>query len=351
MRQSLCSEGQIYINGSCSSCLSGKIASNLVTKALDSCEVLCDLGSIWNGEKCINCTAGKYAKESAQTCDLCATGRYSKDLSQNAECSLCESGKYVSSEGKSSCAICDAGSFSNIGFSSCIDCPSGFYSQGNSSSCILCSSGKFSDAPKSSFCQDCGANTATLQPGSVTKANCFCNSGFYGRPYDGTDCCKCSELDQFKCDSNSSYPRILGGYFRSPADPAIALECIPKEACLPTDSNALTTSCSSGYTGWLCGSCVLFEYYKIGSTCHECPSLLSRVFSYLAIVFAILFFIWKFTQIQNFANILDLKIFIFWIQIIALYPQMSSSWPEELARFFQILSFISLDIELTSPGK
>jgi hypothetical protein len=150
---------------------------------------------------------------------------------------------------------------------------------------------------------------------------------------------------------NSSWPSIAEGFFRSPIDPNLAYECIPSEACTATDSETLSTRCLDGYTGWVCGSCIPLEYYKLGSYCILCPSIVSKVLTFLAIAIGLIIMGWKFAKIRHFSSISDLKVFLFWIQIIALYPQVSITWPRELNQFFQILSFVNLDVEITSPGK
>jgi hypothetical protein len=149
---------------------------------------------------------------------------------------------------------------------------------------------------------------------------------------------------------NSSLPSISQGYFRSPLGPNLVFDCIPVEACRATDSESAVTQCSDGYTGWICGSCIPFEYYKLGANCVICPSLSSKILTFIGIAFVLIFLTWKLTKIQNFASIFDLKVFLFWIQIIAFYPQISVTWPKALNQFFQALSFVNLDVEITSPG-
>jgi hypothetical protein len=72
---------------------------------------------------------------------------------------------------------------------------------------------------------------------------------------------------------------------------------------------------------------------------------------FVGIGIALIALTWKLTKVQKFSSVFDLKVFLFWIQIIALYPQVSITWPKELNYFFKILSFANLDIEITSPGK
>jgi hypothetical protein len=176
-------------------------------------------------------------------------------------------------------------------------------------------------------------------------------SGYFGQPYVGIPCKACETQPYLKCEQNSTFPSISAGYYRNPDNPNLVYECISKDACLSTSSDVLFTKCVNGYTGWLCGSCIPFEYYKIGSACIECPSIVSKslTLSFIAIIFCIV--LWKFSTIKTFSGIVDLKILLFWVQIIALFPQLSSTWPKELAIFFQYVSFVNLDLEISSPAK
>jgi hypothetical protein len=144
-------------------------------------------------------------------------------------------------------------------------------------------------------------------------------------------------------------PTIASGFYRDRYDPSNAFECTPKDACPKTSSTSSVTACNDGYTGFICGACESFLYYKIGSNCAQCPSLEVKIISFLAIIFAGIFIVWKISQIKNFEKLADYRALLFWIQILAYFPRFSSSWPQELQLLFQIVSVFNLDIELIAP--
>jgi hypothetical protein len=47
----------------------------------------------------------------------------------------------------------------------------------------------------------------------------------------------------------------------------------------------------------------------------------------------------------------DTRIAFHWLQIIALFPNISNSWPKEMLNLMKIASLTNIDIELVSPGK
>jgi hypothetical protein len=352
-RFTICSESQYLKNFSCTSCSYGRIASDESTKALDSCDVLCEPGSSWNGNVCVNCTAGKFVyRGEYSACESCASGLYSSNLDRNEACSACSPGKFSSGFGSVECLSCQSGFYSqSSGLSQCFECSIGSYAKDDGSTiCDLCEVGRYSANINSTICGECGLNAQTNEKGALSKKACVCLAGYYGEPYNDIGCKKCSDLAGMSCPTNSSLPRLDQGYFRSPSDPGSALECIPNEACLPTSGDSLSTQCASGYTGWICGSCDL-QFYKLGSKCSACPSIISRVFIYLAFFVLLLIGLWKFATLQSYTSIVDFRIVIFWVQMFALFPQLSNSWPTELSKFFRYISFVNLDLELSSPGK
>jgi hypothetical protein len=352
MRYTICSENEIFNGTACVSCPNGKGPSNETTNALESCELLCPIGSIRSGSECTNCTFGRYSNAYFGACVFCSPGYFSDDPNRNGICRACESGKYNNIEGLSFCDNCSAGKYNPAsGSSSCTECIKGTISLEGSNICDLCTKGKYSPFSNSSFCEECSAYSTTQDKGSISVEQCFCTEGYFGKPYRQESCRKCSESPALRCMPNSSLPSVSEGYFRDSADPNQVFECIPFEACTATDSNTLETTCSEGYTGWVCGSCIKLKYYKFGSNCIACPSIASKVLTFIGIAIALIVLIWKLTKVRSFSSISDLKVFLFWIQIIALYPQVSVTWPRELNQFFQFLSFVNLDVEITSPGK
>src|SRR5690348_12125816 len=130
-----------------------------------------------------------------------------------------------------------------------------------------CQIGKYS-APDGSHCALCLALSVTLGTSSQSMEYCVCQVGAYGR---GSNCSACANYPGISCSRpNMTIPDILAGYFRNPNDNNSALVCIPAIAC-PGSFDGETT-CTEGYTGFLCGDCVTGKFYKQGVLCSKCPS-------------------------------------------------------------------------------
>jgi hypothetical protein len=257
----------------------------------------------------------------------------------------------MNDSGMSFCRNCSAGYYSiQRGAVECIGCTVGSYSLSGYEACQPCQKGSFVNISFAKTCTSCVEYASTSDVGSKLISQCVCLQGYFGRAYNNMKCLKCPERKGITCSLNSSLPALDQGFFRSPFDPNNALECFPQEACLSTDSDSFSTNCAKGYTGWICGSCIPFEYYKLGAKCVDCPSLTWKVLIYLAFSVLLLVGLWKFATLKSFASIVDFRIILFWIQIMALFPQLSNSWPEVIAKFFRFISFLNLDFEISSPG-
>jgi hypothetical protein len=299
-KYSICPGNQYFQDMSCNECALGTIPCQSTSCSLDRCVIVCEYGAVYDGLKCSNCSFGTYSNHAQKTCSLCAKGKYS-DSVKNADCILCPIGKYNGFYGKSAC----------------FDCP------------------------------DFSSNAAA---GSESTDSCFCNSGYFGTAFKGQNCSVCSTLPGLFCGPNSTYPSALFGYFKNPQNPNIVYECSPPEACLSSNSSFYSTTCTIGYTGWMCGSCVEYEFYKSGANCVECPSIAVKVLIFTSIAIVGIYFFWRLSSFKSFSTIASIKIVLFWIQIIALYPSLSTNWSRYLRIFFNIISFVNFDIELFFPG-
>jgi hypothetical protein len=173
--------------------------------------------------------------------------------------------------------------------------------------------------------------------GSKSLLDCACQSNFYGKAFQGDGCLSCkSDALGISCPFNSSLPLVSFGYYRvSLSDPNNVIQCIPSEACAYTDEGG--TVCFAGYEGYLCGVCG-DNYFRNDNFCRECPSKTIQVLTYLAFIFAFLFLCWRLTSsIERVPS--DLRIMIHGIQLIALYPSVSTKWPGELLELMRFLSF------------
>jgi hypothetical protein len=214
-----------------------------------------------------------------------------------------------------------------------------------------CPLGQLNDFEGKSECFGCPLFSTTISTASESQMSCFCEEGYYGKPFLNESCQRCSLVPGMQCPQNSSYPASILGYFKNPADPNIILECHPKESCLSSNSSFSFTTCNIGYTGWVCGSCIDFEFYKSGANCVECPSLAIKVSVYVVLILIAILVIRRMSSFDSFGALSAVKILLFWIQIIALFPSLSSNLTPFLRIFFAILSFVNLDIDIFFPGK
>jgi hypothetical protein len=317
--------------------------------SVDSCSPSCPIpGTVSDGVNCIGCSAGRYASAN-QSCLACASGKYSFQA-QNPECSFCPEGKYSPGVNFSYCLSCESGKYtSTSGNSFCTTCPAGRYSSAGSFECFSCPIGTFGDSALG--CKPCIRNATTVSIGSSSSSSCVCSSGFYGNAYEASgECILCKNEAAFSCPQNSSIPSLAAGYYRNPLDVNSAYVCIPKQACLPTESFQKETPCAEGYLGFLCGKCVPLEYYKQGPVCSKCPTKASIAITYVIVLLALISVIWKLVKIlESKSGMIDVRILVFWSQIIAIYPSLSTTWPSVLNSAFQILSFLNFDFDITSP--
>jgi hypothetical protein len=381
--------------GNCLNCLPGKWSNASATVCID-----CNPGTVWLNASlgCVNCPSGKYSNISGlismSNCTACGVGSFSLDgssvcgdcpagtfvvntsciqcpvgyyaqFAKSPGCSSCPSGKFSNSTGSTYCRVCSAGYFSTGGAVSCSPCQPGNYSFAeNSAFCTPCSVGDYSasiatttclSCPRGKFgggvsCSACSNNSTTQQEGSQSTSDCFCAEGTYGRAYVGEECKSCLlNIPGVICPSNGSFPVVEQGYFRSQIEPSLAYLCSPKQACANVDGQT-STSCSDGYTGDLCGSCIIGYSYRQGLVCQKCPSKIGTIVVVLGIVAVFVLVVGRFIK-TGFRVSAEMKVAFLWIQIIATYPSFSSNWPSSVMRFFDVMSFSNLDFGTASPGE
>eukprot|EP00475_Leptophrys_vorax_P009101 TRINITY_DN15984_c1_g1_i5.p1 TRINITY_DN15984_c1_g1~~TRINITY_DN15984_c1_g1_i5.p1 ORF type:complete len:485 (+),score=75.65 TRINITY_DN15984_c1_g1_i5:1-1455(+) len=144
-----------------------------------------------------------------------------------------------------------------------------------------------------------------------------------------------------------SSPFVSMGYFLSSCDsPEQVQRCVPQEACL-SQNTSCTSKCSEGYTGDVCSLCS-FNYYRSGLACLSCPT--AQVKSITLLTFSVVFMIILFRMVRASSRIpVDARICIQFLQTIALYPSITTKWPNRVLSLMRICSFSNVDIELLSP--
>eukprot|EP00475_Leptophrys_vorax_P002906 TRINITY_DN11651_c0_g2_i1.p1 TRINITY_DN11651_c0_g2~~TRINITY_DN11651_c0_g2_i1.p1 ORF type:complete len:201 (-),score=33.12 TRINITY_DN11651_c0_g2_i1:160-762(-) len=155
-------------------------------------------------------------------------------------------------------------------------------------------------------------------------------------------------MDGIKCPKNSSIPFVEPGYGRSLQDLRFAIACIPDEACLWTNYS-LETQCGLGYQGEFCSKCE-DNYYRSGLLCVPCGV---EVLKFVALIFILILLVITLLRLSTFVSKVpsDVRISLAAMQVIALYPTISYSWPKSLSVLMDISSFTNLNIGFSSPER
>jgi hypothetical protein len=151
-----CPSGTFSYQGICSPCPTGTFS----TAGSSAC-YNCPPGTanpLIGQSRCESCALGNYTSDwGHQECVRCTAGTYA-DVGYSSTCLSCNPGR-ASSEGSSSCSLCNLGTFS-VTSETCDPCVIGKYVDvPGSSSCWNCASGKFSNVTGSTICTNCPLNT------------------------------------------------------------------------------------------------------------------------------------------------------------------------------------------------
>jgi hypothetical protein len=281
------------------------------------------------------------APEQYYQCEACSPGKFlslQNDLLY-FDCGSCASGKF-SSYGATACQECQPGTMVDSLATSCLNCAFGTYSQSIAASvCQVCDIAKYSDELQQTACVDCPEHSVTSSLGSTSATDCVCPDGYFGNPYN-QGCKMCNlNLKRISCPRNSSIPIVEPGFWRSPVDPSLVLECVPQISCSDTSTSA-ATQCSSQYTGRLCGECIGIEFQRIGGVCKRCPEMSSSIAIFVLILAVILaFFLYGITG-NRVTSRGEVKLLVLWLQTMALFSRFSSKWPASIQSLLDILSVL-----------
>eukprot|EP00475_Leptophrys_vorax_P028010 TRINITY_DN401_c1_g1_i5.p1 TRINITY_DN401_c1_g1~~TRINITY_DN401_c1_g1_i5.p1 ORF type:complete len:691 (+),score=123.41 TRINITY_DN401_c1_g1_i5:269-2074(+) len=250
--------------------------------------------------------------------------------------SKCPASSLTQLENMTVCSLCSVGLVSNSSIFGCMNCPPNFFiSQG---SCLTCPTNSYSVHENSFSCIACGET-------SVAKSfSCVCRENFYGLP--NSNCSKCLLMPGVICPENSTIPFVLSGYGRSSQDISLAVACIPAEACVWTNYSE-ETYCASGYQGAFCSKCA-DDYYRSGTVCVPCGV---EVLKFVALVLILFLLVAALLRLSSYVNRVpsDVRITLAAMQVIALFPTISHSWPKSLSTFMEISSFANINIGFSSP--
>ena len=150
---------------------------------------------------CSCCATGTYAETGQTSCTLCEIGKYSSSECSTA-CSECALGTYQSETGMSKCNLCSIDKYQTylgqtVG-TTCFSCPPGSY-LGVGAECFSCAPGKFqtgSSMYSSSDCSLCAPGTYQSAFAATSPKDCIACSGGTYQSLAGvssvSDCLLCS---------------------------------------------------------------------------------------------------------------------------------------------------------------
>jgi hypothetical protein len=293
---------------------------------LSNC-IKCKPGQFLDGITCKNCSNGRYSVNgSASSCVTCPYG-YFANSSGSTSCSRCPIG-YYSPDG-AACSSC-AGGYFKKNASLCLECLPGFFSTGSDSpSCLSCPVGKFSNF-SSPECSNCPYGTWSNSI-AVTSIS---------------ECHVCSRNLGMVCPEGCSIPHVDSGFFRTLDNPGRVQPCYPSEACASTENT--NTSCLPQYVGIRCSNCK-DDYFRSAGRCVKCLNPTARWIIIVCTMVVLLFIISKLSERQR-SIPTSLRMMLFWLQFLSLYPSLSSFWPPVLERFLNFTSMFNLDLGYLGIG-
>jgi hypothetical protein len=287
---------------------------------------------------CVNCPAGLFAdlsgtsNSSALWCLSCPAGKSS--FLASTTCYDCPPGKMTFQSGSASCVECSPGTFAN---------------SSAAQTCTLCPVAKYQERPGQTGCDECFENSITLSPGSDSHDECICPESSFGTPAKGVKCRLCVEMEGVTCPHNSSVPVISEGLWRYPDRPNVILRCIGVSACPASDS--ADSVCNEGYTGHLCGLCVQSSHFQADYACVKCSGT-TFLWILLALCFGLFLAVTTRTTLYNSSTAtFEVRIAVVWIQVLSLYPKISTTWPSYLLNFFRTTQIFNFEAKAFSPCK
>jgi hypothetical protein len=296
---------------SCISCPNGTStqvgASAYSQTSVDACSA-CPVGTFLSSKACILCPIGFYKNDpSGLQCSACPEGFYCNKTGCT-QCSSCSQGYFASQKNSSSCQICDPGKYSS--------------EAGGNSGCKSCEGGKYSGAIGASSCETCPKAKWSSSAGATS------------------DLCKACPTEGVVCNEGSAVPYVISGYFRTLSSPANVTACIPSEAC--QEAGFSDTACTQGYSGVACTSCST-DYFRSNGKCLRCMQSFLRWF---VVVLSVLIAVYGLAKISEKQNSIppEVKISLFWFQIMSLFSGFSPAWPDSLKSVLNFMSVFNIDI-------
>jgi hypothetical protein len=205
--------------------------------------------------------------------------------------------------------------------------------------------------------QDDGGAPDMVSTGGFTLMGC--QPGYFAQP--GEKCVRCAE--GMDCSGAQVFdgryfgePVAKPGFFMSSTasreevvclqpDRSVCLQvlpCEPKEACVGQNQ------CEKGYADARCAACAK-GFYRLSGACEECPKCAKCAFLGF-LLFAILACSLGHWLSQKRVKLNMLSIFIDYFQIVSVLAMSNTiNWPPMIKRFFAMLSFFNLNLDLMAP--
>tara|TARA_Y100000389_G_scaffold37286_1_gene31606 strand:+ start:22706 stop:31351 length:8646 start_codon:yes stop_codon:yes gene_type:complete len=276
----LCEKGYRKIDGNCQFCGIGEYKDTIsdatscsicefgttlqiASTSVDQC--LCNPGTYKvSGDpfQCDVCPVGSYTdtQNTATTCTQCPDNTLTNGLAkQNIDdclctydftapdggaCVACESGKYKSILGSSSCVNCPTGStcvWDPDASSKVVTCNAGYTADGTG--CSACVEGQYKPLAGPGTCDTCPSNS--ISPlASTALTDCQCNAGYSGP--DGGTCTECT-ANSYKdvIGSSACVPCTL--YSTSPAGSDNVTDCVCDSGYVHAGDGSCDRVCAAGF--------------------------------------------------------------------------------------------------------
>jgi hypothetical protein len=319
---------------------------------------ICPEGRFQNSSEatsCVSCQDGQTNRNPGSSiCQNCKPGRYS-DVSTNGRCDYCPLGKYQPNQALSYCIPCSGLHSTNTTGAltgafctndciegtwqtpdgSCSPCPSGKFLDSSSKSCISCAAGRFGEiagATSIQQCLSCPAGKFSSSVGSSSSASCQ----------------RCVNHEGIHCLEGSRAMFVDPGFWSNGTE---AAQCVPSEACRGgefTSSLSVDTFCTFGYSGTACNSCA-GDFFRVSGLCRKCLAKGLRFFLMVLSALIVVLLV-RASIIRAFQIPQNLKLSLFWFQVLSMYPLLFQGWPSELQNLFNFFSVVNLDIGYFGVG-
>ncbi len=362
----------------------GVLGSNARDVAKITVHVLCRSATYYNSSlrQCLPCPPGTFNTKMAlsSSCENCPPGTESK--SGSTECTPCPRG-YFAPKG-ALCSKCLPGTYSpEPGLQRCVDCPKGnFSSTSAATSCRECGNLAYADETKSLDCKSCPKLTASNSKTSTSISECKCVEGSYEpKGQVGKECLLCP--DGAHCHGNRHPPVTKRHFWTSQTEwtsieepyfficdhrgvrnvcqgfpefnrGELTARCAHRSVpglCdyfpfIPMsifgNSSAIDDrSCSKGYTGRICSSCIEGFYNYPGGSCRQCPSAILVLLS-AAVVTSCFFVI----AAASASPVISIYISSSNLQNLALLSQFGIPHAPALAEIWSALAVFNTNFEL-----